>query len=513
MQGNYPRPQMKRVSWQSLDECEWLINGLPGKVPSCRTEEELHYETHFSYVKENARCILNFGAVDQLCKVFINKKPVGSNQGGYLPFSFDITNFLLEGDNLLEVDVTDKLDHFYPYGKQKKDRGGMWYTPVSGVWQSVWLEQLPEKYIKSVKITPDLSGANLRISLSNGEKLSERVEVENPELWTPDTPKLYTHTVSVGEDSVEIYFALRIVDIRNIGGANRVCLNGEPIFIHGVLDQGYFNPGLFIPKDKNEYENDVRRMKELGFNTLRKHIKIEPEEFYYACDRLGMLVIQDMVNSGSYSFMRDTALGTLGVGLKDNKPVKDKGEEGRREFWKKHTVHTVQHLHNHPCIIAYTLFNEGWGQFCADYAYDAVKNLDPTRLIDSASGWFAQSKSDFDSEHIYFRLKKLKPKTRPLLISECGGYTLNLDGRKSSYGYGRCKDSAELTRRICEMYEKMIISGIKQGVCGCIYTQLSDIEDEINGLYSYNRKVCKVEKEPLRIISKRLEEEMKKIQI
>ncbi len=495
---NYPRPQMKRSQWQSLDG-EWLINGKLGIVPACRSEETLLYEKNFSYNKLSERVLLHFGAADQIAKIYLNGTFLGEHTGGYLPFTFDITDNLTM-ENTLRVEVTDTLDHTYPYGKQRKDRGGMWYTPVSGLWKSVWLESVPETYISDIKITPDLTGADLEISVRfpDGIKTEfERIDIDSPELWTPDNPKLYTRTVKRGKDEVEIYFALRTVEVRKIGGVNRVCLNGKPVFLHGVLDQGYFEDGVFTPHDISEYEKDVRRMKELGINLIRKHIKIEPEEFYYACDRLGMLVMQDMVNSGDYSFFRDTVLGTLNLPLSDRK----KKTNRRMDFFIAHSVETVKTLYNHPSIIAYTIFNEGWGQFNSDMMYDRLKALDPTRLYDSTSGWFAQRKSDFDSEHIYFRLKKLKPKTRPLFVTECGGYSYNLNGQNKVYGYGKCASSEELTARIEKLYRKVIIPAIPEGCCGCVYTQLSDIEDEINGLYSYDRKTCKVSKERMRTIA------------
>lgn len=498
---NYPRPQMKRSQWQSLDG-EWLINGKPGVVPSCRSEETLLYEKHFSYNKLSDRVLLHFGAADQIAKVYLNGAFLGEHTGGYLPFTFDITDHLT-AENTLRVEVTDTLDHTYPYGKQRKDRGGMWYTPVSGLWKSVWLESVPETYISDIKITPDLTGADLEISISSPDGVKtefERIDIDSPELWTPDNPKLYTRTVKRGKDEVEIYFALRTVEVREIGGVNRVCLNEKPVFLHGVLDQGYFEDGIFTPLDIAEYERDVRRMKELGINLIRKHIKIEPEEFYYACDRLGMLVMQDMVNSGDYSFFRDTVLGTLNLPLSDRKKKTDR----RMDFFIAHSVETVKTLYNHPSIISYTIFNEGWGQFNSDMMYDRLKALDPTRLYDSTSGWFAQRKSDFDSEHIYFRLKTLKPKVRPLFVTECGGYSYNLNGQNKVYGYGKCASSEELTARIEKLYRRMIIPAIPAGCCGCIYTQLSDIEDEINGLYSYDRKTCKVSKERMRTIAQAL---------
>lgn len=503
---NYPRPQMKRRQWQSLDG-QWLINGQSGVVPACRSEERLIYEKTFSYAKLSDRVLLHFGAADQIAKVYLNGAFLGEHTGGYLPFTFDITD-CLKDENLLRVEVTDTLDHTYPYGKQRKDHGGMWYTPVSGLWKSVWLESVPETYISDIKITPDLTGALLEISVRSPAGVStekERIDISDPELWTPDNPKLYTRTVKRGADEVEIYFALRTVEIRKVNGINRVCLNGEPVFLHGVLDQGYFKDGLFTPADESEYEKDVLRMKELGINLIRKHIKIEPEAFYYACDRLGMLVMQDMVNSGDYSFFRDTALGTLGLPLSDRKQTTDR----RMDFFVTHNIETLRTLYNHPSVIAYTIFNEGWGQFNSDEMYTKLKGLDPTRLYDSTSGWFAQQESDFDSEHIYFRLKKLKPKVRPLFVSECGGYSYNLDGQSKVYGYGKCQSSDELTGRIEKLYREMIIPAIPAGCCGCVYTQLSDIEDEINGLYSYDRKICKVDKQRMRRIAASLNEVIK----
>ena len=530
----YPRPQLRRAEWQSLSGA-WKVNGAGAYVPSCRQEEELLYEREFELHQVKPVVLLHFGAVDQICEVSLNGVFMGRHEGGYLPFSFDVSQAVKEGVNLLSVKVTDRLSHDLPYGKQTKTPGGMWYTAVSGIWQTVWLEQLPSKYISGIKITPDMKGADIEITGAGAEGAFAleaeieadgrvfrteggrvRIEPARPQLWSPDDPYLYWIKLRAGEDECESYFALRTVSIEARGGIPRVCLNGRPVFLHGVLDQGYFSPGLFTPEDPAEYERDVMRMKELGFNMLRKHIKVEPEAFYYACDRLGMMVMQDMVQTGEYSFFKHGILGNLSIPHDDIKNA----ATGRKTAFTRHSEATVEHLFSHPCIIAWTVFNEGWGQFEADRHYELFKQWDPTRLVDSTSGWFRQKKSDFDSRHIYFRLADLTKRRAaagsgrgalPLLVSECGGYTLDLGSAKKTYGYGKCRNSHELTDKIVKLYEKMIIPAIHSGCCGCVYTQLSDIEEEINGLYSYDRKTCKVEKDRLQAIAKKIADETARI--
>ena len=551
----YPRPQMRRAGYRVLNGT-WELNGRDIRMPfppqsflsdyGKKVEDCLHYKKRFELPTDFGigRTLLHFGAVDQIAEVYVNRIFVGKHEGGYLPFSFDITDAIKEGENLLEVKAVDTLSHDYPYGKQKKKRGGMWYTPVSGIWQAVWLESVPENYIENIKLTPDLKGVDIEITmagekamqvnpvksgfriqltLQNGETVEKEfsdnkgrldltaIRMEDgssyePILWTPENPQLYEMRVLTETDVVDTYFALRTIEIKETVGKKRVCLNGKPIFLHGVLDQGYFSDGIYLPAKASEYTKDILRMKELGINLLRKHIKVEPDIFYYECDRLGMLVMQDMVNSGSYSFIRDTALPT--IGMKKCRDTKGGITGKRKEFFIRHSKEMIEHLYNHPCIVSYTIFNEGWGQFCSDYMYDRVKEWDTTRLIDSTSGWFRQEKNDFDSEHIYFKVIPLHPKTRPLFVSECGGYTMAKEGhmysKYVSYGYGMALNEEMLTQKIVYMYENMILPFIKDGVCGCIYTQLSDVEDEINGLYTYDRKVCKVNKEKMKALAERL---------
>ncbi|MBQ5341781.1 MAG: glycoside hydrolase family 2, partial [Oscillospiraceae bacterium] len=336
---------------------------------------------------------------------------------------------------------------------------------------------------------------------SDSPEGSIEVPSDRRRLWSPEDPFLYDVKVTTpGGDEVSSYLALRRItsEIRN--GVPRICLNGKPVFLNGVLDQGYFPEGLFLPGDASAYRSDILRMKEMGFNTLRKHIKIEPEMFYYECDRLGMLVIQDMVNSGDYSFLRDTVLPT--VGIKRRNDSKKNGE--REEFFLSHMRQTADHLHGHPCVVAYTVFNEGWGQFNSDEAYDILKAEEPDRLIDTTSGWFAGSRSDFDSEHIYFRTKKLRPGVRPMLLSECGGFVFDADPQTKKgpvWGYGRCRTSQELTARIVDMYRRMVLPAVGKGLCGCIFTQLSDVENELNGLVTYERTFVKADPDALKKIS------------
>ena len=423
----YPRPLLRRKQWESLNG-EWILNGRPVNVPyppqsplsgwNGEVPDQLVYEKEvpIEYPGPGYRVLLNFGAVDQRARVLINGKEAGYHEGGYLPFSMDITDLITDGKNTVTVEAEDTLSRFYPYGKQTKKPGGMWYTPVSGIWQTVWTETVPEDHVTQIRTDADTetvrwkvstsSGRGCRITVSDQEgpvfssdspEGSIEVPFDRRRLWSPEDPFLYDVKVTTpGGDEVSSYLALRRITSEVRNEVPRVCLNGRPVFLNGVLDQGYFPEGLFLPGDAAAYRSDILRMKEMGFNTLRKHIKIEPEIFYYECDRLGMLVIQDMVNSGDYSFLRDTVLPT--VGIKKRNDSKKNGE--REEFFLSHMKQTADHLHGHPCIIAYTVFNEGWGQFNSDEAYDILKDEEPERLIDTTSGWFAGSRSDFDSEHI-----------------------------------------------------------------------------------------------------------------
>ncbi len=529
----YPRPQLKRSSYYSLNGL-WE-NGIVVPFPpqSQLSEYNKKVTSKLTYVRKfelpegfvKNKLLLHFGAVDQIAEVYLNGKKVGSHEGGYLPFTLDITEAYQTGENELVVKVTDTLSFKYPYGKQCKKRGEMWYTPISGIWQSVWLESVPENYIENIKITPDMTGIDLEIETKAPEyevtiyagetevkkvfqKKKVRIDLAEPVLWTPEAPHLYDMHIKAGADEVDSYFGLRTVDIREVEGKNRICLNGKPIFLHGVLDQGYFSDGIYLPASAEGYEFDIKEMKRLGFNTLRKHIKIEPECFYYMCDKMGMLVMQDMVNSGRYSFFGDTALPTIGFTKRND--TKRFPNKKHRVIFVQHTKDTLQHLYNHPCIVYYTIFNEGWGQFDSDNIYDMVKELDGSRIIDTTSGWFRNNKSDVESSHVYFKEMELGETERPHILSEFGGYSNILKEHSYSlhnqHGYSFYDSKEEVTDQIILAYEKMVLASIKNGLCGSVYTQLSDVEDEVNGIYTYDRKECKVDADKMRDLSKRIEE-------
>ncbi len=541
----YPRPQMKRDSYMSLCGEWWLWEkgnekriGKPIgaiKIPfppesrlsginrELKSNEIYKFTTKFIIPDEmkGKRIILHFGAVDQIADVRIGAHLLPRNVGGYLPFEFDITDYLTVGYNLLEVDTTDKLNHDLAYGKQRRDRGGMWYTPISGIWQAVWLEAVPENYIRDIKMTPALDSVRFKIDGGEDEKIITlkdgkqyrfegdefELKVENPHLWTPEDPYLYEFTLESGEDRIESYFALRTVGTAKIGGKSYITLNEKPYFFHGLLDQGYYSDGIYTPATPEGYRYDILKMKELGFNMLRKHIKIEPELFYYYCDKYGMIVFQDMVNSGKYNFLIDTALPTIGM----KKGITHHANSIRRASFKRETEATVKLLYNHPSVVYYTIFNEGWGQFDADENYRRLKALDPSRIWDATSGWFVEKESDVTSDHVYF--KKLNMKNdpdRPMVLSEFGGYSCKIEGHSfnldQTYGYSFFKDTESFGKALKSLYLDEVIPMIDRGLCAAVYTQVSDVEDETNGLVTYDRQVVKVKKEDMLEISNKINE-------
>ncbi len=522
----YPRPQMVRREWQCLNgiwrfgtdrktEEEILVPFCPESLLSgirrdFDKEKQFFYRRSFcvDLPRKDRRILLHFGAVDQLADIYVNGFFVGQHEGGYLPFSFDITEYLVDGKNDLFLEVTDALDHRFPWGKQKKRRGGMWYTPVSGIWQTVWLESVPLRHISALMISCGMNWVRIHTEgVSEGvltlEETGERfpirdgkirLDFDEPHCWTPADPYLYRFTVESGEDTVRSYFALRELTVREIKGKKRLCLNGHPYFFHGLLDQGYFSDGIYTPASPVCYEEDIRALKALGFNTLRKHLKIEAEQFYYDCDRLGMVVFQDMVNNGEYHFLQESALPAIRI---QKLPDKRRGAdpEVRRRYMQS-MKETVQHLRSHPCIACWTLFNEGWGQFSADKVYEAMLKLDQSRFIDATSGWFHQKKSDVDSLHIYFSALHTGKEDLPQVLSEFGGFVWKIPEHsanpKDTYGYRIYRTREEFVEALRKIYLEEVVPLAREGLCASIYTQVSDVEDETNGLLTYDRKEAKV---------------------
>ena len=533
----YPRPLLKRDSFLCLNgEWDFCIckneyeepifdkkitvpfapqSILSGVNKLIEDTDIVYYKRCFSLPDnfKKDRVILHFGAVDQFAEVRINGYLIGSHWGGYDPFSFDITD-CLKSENIITVKVKDELDkHILPYGKQKHKRGGMWYTPVTGIWQTVWLESVPEKYITDISYS--VFDDNIKIFVKGVEngvvtvftpenvlsfELKEsvaKVKLENVRHWSPQDPYIYKFTVETDVDKVESYFAIRTLEIKEVDGIKRLCLNGKPYFFNGLLDQGYWSDGLFTPATPELFIKDIKTAKSLGFNMLRKHIKIEPQLFYYYCDKLGMIVFQDMINNGHYSFLRDTVLPTVGM-----QRISDKFlhlNKKSQEAFKKAMLDTVKLLKNHPSICYWTIFNEGWGQFCADEMYQILKSVDNTRFIDSTSGWFRRKLTDVDSRHIYFKKVKLKATDKPLVLSEFGGYSYKPKGHvfntEKTYGYAKYENREDFVKAVRNLYLNEVLPLIPKGLCAAVYTQISDVEDETNGIMSYDREVLKIEKQ------------------
>jgi len=543
----YPRPALKRDSYICLNgKWSFKVLGKKGKIkketeilvpfpPQSRISgadyvtdisDVLVYERDFTVPQDfkKDRVLLHFGAVDQITQVFVNGEKVGEHAGGYLPFSFDITDVLSAAGeiNRLKVTVRDRMDRSYPYGKQRMKRGGMWYTPVSGIWQTVWLESVPSNYVSALKIDTDTEkctvtvrggekAKRLRLRTEQGEKIYEfegeslTFSPDEIHLWTPETPYLYRFTLESGADKVESYFALREISADMGEMFPRLLLNGKPYFFHGLLDQGYFSDGIYLPATPEGFKTDILQMKKLGFNMLRKHIKIEPQLFYYYCDLYGMAVFQDLVNSGGYSFLIDTALPTVFL----RRGVTHRASKKRKAIFESSAKETVELLYNHPSVVYYTIFNEGWGQYEADRLYGDMKALDGSRVWDTTSGWFKTKKSDVQSEHIYFKPINLTAREgRPLVLSEFGGFSYKVKDHSfnpvETYGYRYYETEEEYTAALEKLYLCEIVPNVKNGLCATVFTQVSDVEDETNGLLTYDRQILKVKEEPMQNIAKEI---------
>ena len=525
----YPRPQLVRESWMSLNGLwEYAITAdrtvpekfdgyitvpfspetpLSGVQKTLESGQYLWYRRTVTLPESFAgrRVILHFGAVDQTADVWVNGIHVVSHVGGYLPFDAEITKTLGEGEFTVIVRVTDDTDEsFHTRGKQRTKRGGIWYTPQSGIWQSVWIESV-------VDVTADVVGSESAFAVFGGERyeLPALIPVPDFEAWSPEHPKLYPFSVECGEDRVESYFAMRKFSVEaDEDGVPRLFLNGKPYFHKGLLDQGYWPDGLYTAPTDEALCRDILLAKESGFNMLRKHIKVEPLRWYYHCDRLGMLVWQDMPSGGgSYSPAVVSAPLFTGHHISDSRYARFGREDelGRREFADE-LCDMVNHLYNCPCIAMWVIFNEGWGQFDARQLTDAVRFIDNTRTIDHASGWHDQGCGDVKSVHVYFRPYRFRPdkKGRAVVLSEFGGYARAEEGHlfgKKTFGYKLYDSVDALSAAIEKLFSRQIRPAKEKGLAAAVYTQLSDVEDEINGLVTYDRSVVKIEPERMRQIT------------
>ena len=603
----YPRPNMVRDSFLSLNgEWDYCINqkrevseydgtiivpfspetAISGVGKIVNPEDYLHYRKVFTLPQgfKKDRVLLHFGAVDQECSVYLNGQLLGEHVGGYLAFYFDVTDALVEGENILTLcvkDMTEKAPH--ARGKQKLVRkGGMsslFYTPQSGIWKTVWLESVTEGYIESLKITPmfdegavkvevctksadgsdnkaggsdDNSGVMEKVGVprqicitvldagdvvaevsveastvmatdsTRAHKVEATIALGNFIPWTPEHPHLYDLEVTYGDDKITSYFGMRKFGVgKDKNGILRFFMNNKPFFFNGVLDQGYWPESLLTAPTEEALKYDIIRLKELGYNTIRKHIKIEPDRFYYLCDKLGMIVWQDMPNGGgNYNLLHVMYLTNVfswyGRTIKDNMygMFARKDEAGRKQYYKD-LEGMVKQLYNYPSIAVWVPFNEGWGQFDATKATELIRSLDNTRLVNEACGWFDQKGGDMYSIHNYLRKLKVKPqKDRVVALTEFGGYAFPIPGHmacEKEFGYKHYKTKEELTANYRRLWEEEIYPNLEKGLGSTIYTQTSDIEEEINGLMTYDREENKFVEEELKALHAKLYEEFKKM--
>lgn len=563
----YPRPQLRRNSYLNLNGIwEYAITKTAEKPAAMQGEIVVPFspETPLSGVGHilqpdeylwyrrsvtlpegffrGGRLLLHFGAVDQCCTVWVNGQEAGSHTGGYLPFALDVTE-LIEGDAFtLELRVTDPTDTgSLSRGKQRLKNTGIWYTPQSGIWQTVWMECVPENYLRSLRITPkpEENAVHIRLEADDpamaavticrdGGIIAEGQTDENGEstltipaeelrLWSPENPFLYDVSIVLpGGDRVESYFGMRAFGIgKDEKGLPRLLLNGKPYFQNGLLDQGYWSDGYYTAPSDEALIHDIAEMKRLGFNMLRKHIKVEPLRWYYHCDRLGMLVWQDMMNGGeSYSPLSIYVFSNLGLRVKDDRyRYFSRSDEAGRTHYYEELGQMIDLLYNTVSLALWVPFNEGWGQFDALKAAEFIRKRDDTRPIDHASGWYDQGGGDIKSIHWYFRPyhHKQPPKEqRPICLTEYGGYNCAVPGHcwgeGAEFGYKKIADPAEFNRAFQKLMEEQIIPAKERGLAAAVYTQVSDVEGERNGLLTYDRKVCKANEAIFRAVNGKLAE-------
>ena len=570
----YPRPIMERSDWKNLNglwnyavinkgehlpaefEGQILVpfaieSSLSGVGKRINENQELVYQRSFEIPSawKGKQVLLHFGAVDWKTDVWVNDVKVGSHTGGFTPFSFDITAALSgKGNNQLVVKVWDPTDKGpQPRGKQVSNPEGIWYTPVSGIWQTVWMEPVAGKHIENLRITPDIDRNLLtvkaelnsacpsdfvEVNVYDGNQLvatgksinAEPVEVSMPrdaKLWSPDSPFLYTLKVTLKSggkvvDKVDSYAAMRKYSTRrDADGIVRLELNNEALFQFGPLDQGWWPDGLYTAPTDEALLYDVQKTKDFGFNMIRKHIKVEPARWYYHCDTMGMLVWQDMPNGGGPYRSKVTVAPLI---TNKHRPDTDdaafgREDQGEKDGFIQELGEMIANLYNCVSIAMWVPFNEGWGQFDAKEMAERIREWDDTRLIDHASGWHDQGAGDVKSIHTYFRPYRFRPdpQGRPVALTEFGGYGLTIPEHSlpnKSFCYKTCKTQEELFQAWKKLYERQILPAVGKGLSAAIYTQLSDVEGERNGILTYDRAVCKLPPEA-RELNQRLEQSLK----
>ena len=549
----YPRPQLKRDSYICLNgywdyafkDNENIPDTYDGQIlvpfspeveksgvnKTLLPDQYLFYRLKYTIPKDfiKDKVILHFGAVDQIAELFINDKFVLKHIGGFLPFSIDIKPYLKDENVEIILRVQDTTNaSYHSSGKQALNPGGIWYKPQSGIYMPVWMESVKEGYIEKLKITPDIDNGLVTIryisSLKEGKLiLNEKtydvlanidnvIKIDDPILWSPENPHLYEFKIINDVDEISSYFAMRKISlIKNKKNKLVIALNNQEYFMKGVLDQGYYQDGLLTPNSDEDYINDIKLIKDLGFNVSRKHIKIESLRWYYHCDRLGLLVWQDFVNGCTkYDFWLNQVPLFVRYKINDHRYKKffRENEEGRKEAYQEF-LDTIDLLYNSPCIVLWTIFNEGWGQFDAKDIYEKLKLVDPTRLYDHASGWHDQGSSDVKSMHIYkWKVKvpnRFKLKRRAYVCSECGAYILDKRlkdaKKKEGFIYLLFNNKEDFQKEYERFIQKEIKPAKEKGMSAFIYTQISDVEEEMNGFISYDRKEIKVDKEVIKNIN------------
>ncbi|MHC4784940.1 MAG: glycoside hydrolase family 2 protein [Planctomycetota bacterium] len=536
----YPRPQLVRDEWLNLNglwELDFAEEGQPppiGRSLSRRILVPFPVESALSGVMRHGnrlwyrrtfdvppawrdrRLRLHFGAVDWHARVWINGVFVGEHRGGYDAFMFDVTDALKEG-NAQEVivgvwDPTDDLTQ--PRGKQVRVPQGIWYTPSTGIWQTVWLEPVPERRLDRVELIPDVDNARLRVKLpgatlsrsdavdvvvfEEGREIARasglyeiEVPLETPRLWSPDDPFLYDVEITLRWwndparvlDRVRSYFGMRNVDVGpDDEGTMRLRLNGRPLFQIGTLDQGFWPDGLYTAPTDEALRYDVEVTKQLGFNAIRKHVKVEPDRWYFWCDRLGLLVWQDMPSGDAFT---------------GNNLTEIQRSPGSAAQFERELTRLIEGRRNHPCIVTWVLFNEGWGQYDTAGLTGLIRSLDPTRPVDSASGWNDLGTGDVLDIHSYPG-PACPPAAPPraAVLGEFGGLGLPVEGHTwtdTAWGYRSMPDAEALVLRYERLLRAVWELRETRGLAAAFYTQITDVETECNGLLTYDRAVIKAD--------------------